>query len=53
ARLYLPLEKSSAMSVLTALEALDQKNTALNPDLNALRESLKQILADETPPPKA
>ncbi|MBV8150697.1 MAG: hypothetical protein JOY59_04000 [Candidatus Eremiobacteraeota bacterium] len=53
ARLYLPLDKSSAMSALTALESLDEKNTALNPDLNALRESLKQILADETPPPKA
>ena len=53
ARFYLPLERPRAMAVLSALEAFEERTTALDPELDALRESLKQILADEAPPAKA
>ena len=52
ARIYVPIERPQAMALLTSLEMLEEKTTALDPALGVLRESLKQMLGDEKPPPQ-
>ena len=51
--LYVPLDRASAMSTLTALEMLLQQQTALDPALGNLRDRLRTAVTDETPPMRA
>jgi hypothetical protein len=48
--LYVGLGKAEARHVLTELDLLDQRDTALTPGLAALRESLKAALVEAQPP---
>ena len=47
--LFIPIERPQAMTALTALEMLGEKNTSLDPALIALRERVKTALQEDTP----
>ena len=49
ATLYVPVARTEAYRVLTAIEALGQHTTGLPPELAALRETIAASLAQEPP----
>lgn len=50
AHLYVPLERSQARRTLTAIEALSQQTTAEVPELETLRQALRNALVEADPP---
>jgi hypothetical protein len=52
-RVYVPLDRGEAMTVLTALEMLVQQQTSLDPSIAVLRDSIRTAITDQTPPMSA
>jgi hypothetical protein len=44
---YIPLDRADARRVLTALEAQEERTTALAPELQTLREAVQAALVEE------
>jgi len=49
-RVYVAVDRPDAMAVLTALEMLQEHNTALDPAIATLRDSIRTAITDQTPP---
>ena len=49
--LYLAIDRAEAMRALTALAALEERTTALPPELETLRAALKTAYAEESEGP--
>ncbi|MGH7659626.1 MAG: hypothetical protein ACRENA_01740 [Vulcanimicrobiaceae bacterium] len=49
-RVYVPLDRGEAMTVLTALEMLLQQQTSLDPSIQVLRDTIRTAVTDQAPP---